>query len=305
MIVFCTSLHSVYVLTHLTTSPLLQQQQQYTQYEPTIAVAVLVTPNSSTYWNRFVAMSAGWYRHFEVVKGYSFHPVAFKQDSRLIQVEKLFSTEKTISREDVQHNMHVAAFQRMRGDTNDTSTNTSDWYLQVDDDTVLVPANLRRLVRLLDPSEAVLLGKCAVYQDSVEGRILFVVGVGGILMSRALMLALEPHFPACRRRYNRVFFADARVGACVSHTLNQSSAVCRYNTAPDGDVVAGGRRWSFTNRNVRIEAAEHAPQDLVVSMHEKAPSRTRLLNRYVQNLTERGIEVTWGAMTLMMDEDDY
>jgi hypothetical protein len=264
--------------------------------EPTIAVGVLVTPHMKMYWDRFVAMSEGWYSEFSPVNGYTLDAIEGKNDSRLIHVHKLFNSEKTESGENWT-NIPLAAYQHM-GDNIE-----ADWYLQVDEDTVIVPVNLKKLVAVLSELQRpVMLGKCAFYEDEEEGRISFNVGGAGILMNRALMSALRPVFDECRRRFNRVYFSDARIGACVSHRANISDAAC---PGKGQLIVVGGQIWSFTNRGVRVESKNQPPNALIVSMHEKSPSRIRRLNSYVKNMTEMGVEITWRSMTKVLDENGF
>lgn len=275
---------------------ILRDQRPESDKQPTVAVGVLVTPNMDMYWDRFLEMNTGWHAEFSMLKGYTFDPIESKNDSRLIQVDKLFPTEKNGSG-DQWTNIPLASFQRMGTDID------TDWYLQVDEDTVIVPVNLKRLVRALSNYPGPLMvGKCASFIDIAEGVIKFGVGGSGILMNRALMTALQPHFSTCRRRFNRMYYSDARIGACVSLVLNQSGTIC---PSKDWQVRAGGRLWSFTNRNARLESQHQSPDALVVSMHEKSPTRIRLLNRYVRELTERGIDITWRSLAIAMNADGY
>ena len=296
IILFSTCLYNVFILFRMSNEH--QPLSDHLHHSPKVAVGVLVTPNTDMYWDRFVTMSSGWYTSFSILNGYTFDRVDSKNDSRLVQVDKLFSSEKTGSGNEWT-NIPLAAFQHM-------ATNiVADWYLQVDEDTIIVPINLMRLINTLNTSpRPLMIGKCASFQDAIEGSIEFNVGGSGILMNRALVSALTPHFTECRKRFNTLYFSDARVGACVTLMLNRSDAVCPCS-GPHYGCAAGGRLWSFTNRNARLESQQQPPDALIVSMHEKSPSRIKMLNRYVKQITERGVDVTWREIIAAMDEDGY
>jgi hypothetical protein len=190
---------------------------------PKIAIGVLVTPGIDAYWNRFITMSDGWYKDFNNITGYTFDSISSRHDTRLIRVERNFPDEKNASGWAGWTNIPLAAFQHM-GDN--TAYDDADWYLQVDEDTIIVPTNLKRLVSLVSATRPLMIGKCATFDDELEGLVQFDVGGAGILINRALMSALRPQFTTCRKRFNPMYYSDARIGACVSIVLNQSDAVC-------------------------------------------------------------------------------
>jgi hypothetical protein len=221
-----------------------------------IQVAVVSSFQQTHRLERLVANSQtnGWHQEFPGTRFYTFdqaHP-----DSPLwnlfTPMTPLFPDEKI----QFKGNHQLAALEYVYRDNPHAA-----WYIVADDDTVLVPANLRRMIADLNlaSTDAWYVGKCASFdgplwpkssasslktedddddcdEDDEEGRcqtINFLVGGAGILLSHALMEQLAPVVQQCRRDYNHMTYGDGRIGACIQYTLNMSSVVKFSNSCSD------------------------------------------------------------------------
>lgn len=223
---------------------------------------------------------------------------------------KLFHSEKT----QYKGNHQLAALEFMFRDNPN-----ADWYLIVDDDTVIVPANLQGMIKDLNLKrhEFWYIGKCAYFEANMrkdsrtEEEVEFVVGGSGILMSHALVEALAPVVKSCRRDYNHLTYGDGRIGACIQDTLNMSSVVDPSNTCSDRlsekrSQLGLTYKFCLGDWSKKHYKSNYTPKPdhhklLIVSLHEKHLAHTKLFNEWFRNMTLANRTISWAA--LQTDKD--
>lgn len=126
-----------------------------------------------------------------------------------------------------------------------------------------------------DPSLPVIYGECGSYKprnmDGLES-VVFAMGGGGILLSHAAMELLAPHFETCREKYNKLYYSDARVAACLQVEAGVPDVVqCRERP----------RAWkdAFSAKPIEDIAKERSGR--VISIHEKNNTRAAIINSFV------------------------
>jgi chondroitin sulfate synthase len=242
-----------------------------------------MSPAHGDYWERFYENSNGWHTQFPGLRSYTFDHIAkdsLLRGANIVEVERI-GDEKS----EKHNNLLLAAFEQVWHDNNQ-----SDWYFLVEDDTVIFKDNLLRLVQQLNPDDDIYMGTCVEIDDTKDGFgiISFVVGGGGILMSRALLRKMVPNVAYCRSKYAAVDYGDARVGACVNASLD------RHWNGWDSCPPQG---FSFSNRGFSQEL-KMPPDDLVISLHPiKDPSLLRRLDEAAVNL---GTGLTWRELKRYM-----
>jgi hypothetical protein len=183
-------------------------------------------------------------------------------------------------------NLLLASFEQVWKDNNQ-----SDWYFFAEDDTVIFKDNLLRLVQQLNPNNDIFMGKCVSVYATRQGfgKILFVVGGGGILMSRTLLRKMLPNVADCRSKYTAVKYGDARVGACVNASLNR----------PWGYMEScPSRGFSFSNGELSQELTKQPPDNLIISLHIKDPTLLRRVNKAALDM---GMGLTWRELSRYMN----
>jgi len=251
-----------------------------------IEIGIVTAPKKADYLERWFRNDVGWHRFFsDHIRAFTWDAIPEKSPASKIfhQVKRSFPKEQTTFPKGgipPPGNLHLAVIQEMQD-------LDADWYFCVDDDTIVVPSNLRRFVNRLDPKEKEYLkGKCVGYKESKRGLgINFVVGGAGILMSRALVNSMKPFFSECRREWSDLYYSDARVGACMRYTMNRT-----------GTNMCAGRAWSFTNGDVLKEVSKQPPEAKIITMHEKCPKRISLLNEWVHMMEMNQSIITWASL---------
>lgn len=182
-----------------------------TSAAPEIFVGVISSPGKVEYLERYMINAAphfGWHRAFDPhVRAYTFDVVPeniprFQYD-RFVRILPL-EGEKT--------NYHVNSQLWSWKLMHEASPN-ANWYLQVDDDTIVAKHNLVAFMRDNDPGKAEIHGYCSSVGTRFtrgKGKLNFVIGGGGTLMSNAAMKLLLPHIETCRMKYNYLRFGDSR-----------------------------------------------------------------------------------------------
>ena len=242
---------------------------------PNVQVFVVMTPAHGAYWERFYESSNGWHTQFPDLRSYTFDHIS--KDS-LLRAANIFGIEPIGSeKSERNNNLLLAAFEQVWKDNNQ-----SDWYFLAEDDTVVIKENLLHLVKTLNSSEDIFMGKCVLLKDKKLGTIPFAVGGSGILMSHTLLRKMAPNVAHCRSEYAKVYFGDARVGACVNYSLDR-----RWR---DLDSCPP-RGFSFSNGDFSQELIKHPPDDLIISLHPiKDPILLQHLNKAAMTLKSN---LTW------------
>lgn len=243
------------------------------------------------YWERFYNNANGWHQQFPAIKAFTFDNVSAGS-----LVAKLFTRMKLLPHErpGYRDNAHLAAMGEMFH-LNAKST----WYLQVDDDTIVVKQNLDRMIAELEQRGDVneteyFMGKC-VYEETDFGDVHFAVGGSGILMNHKALGQLAPKIEECRREYaDSVTCGDARIGACLSYTLNISTEIC----PPKG--------YSMTNQGINGLLGQ-PPNNLIVTLHEKNVETIKKINEAISNLSQNPMPpqgITWQVLYEYLAEQE-
>jgi len=294
LVIICISLGacSLTVLSSLSADEKHEHSEARPPY-PYIQVAVITTHSIGKYWERFAANANGWHLQFPDILVYTFDRVEENSTlSRIYnQIDKVFESEPTTSSS--RNNMQLATVGEMYRDNPN-----ADYYIIVDDDTVLVPVNLRGMIRdlRLNPNNETMLGRCVGYDEVGDGRgYSFVVGGAGIFMSHALVKAMAPHIPKCRHEYTHVYHADARIGGCINYTMKHAEVLDDLCSERREDTL-DSNSYMFTNGDVLEEMFNRPEQERVVTVHEKNPHRIDILNKWFLDATAVNATITWGAM---------
>lgn len=179
--------------------------------KPTMAnilVGMLTATEQDVYFERWRAQT--WPKLFANVHTYTFE----KARGAIQNIPLLWPDEPHKYRS----NLHLAAFQQMYEDDPN-----SEWYFQVDDDTIVSRPNLQDFLSMRDGyNEMIYAGSCeqTVFSEPEE-TVYFRRGGAGILISQALMKRLYPHIPSCRREFAHSQFGDMRVGLCIHYKLDK------------------------------------------------------------------------------------
>ena len=271
-----------------------------------VEVGVISSPSHGANWARFFANSNGWHARFRShLRAYTFDVV-----DPASPIASVFDTvpmlgELAGERSARDSNLHLAALGSMHA-----RNPRADWYLEVEDDTLVVASNLRRLLARLDPSRPLMLGKCVHYEHrNATDDVHFAVGGAGVLISGTLLRRLAPRIPECRRRFgaggDNWLYSDARVGACAARALGADMPHEEWLCAQVGQWDKSGtvptyRSYSpafiFSNRNLLLEAKEQDPRNFVVTLHVKDPGRIRRITAWVRAQEAAGAAITWGAL---------
>ena len=239
---------------------------------PHVQVFMTTSPSQGMYWERFYSNANGWYQQFPAIKAFTFDDV-----SRGSPVAKLFTRVKLLPHERPGFDKTKSFFDNAQlAATGEMFRLNADstWCLQVDGDTVVVKQNFERMTTELEKNGDVneteyFLGKC-VYEETDFGKVDFAVGGSGILMNQKTLRQLAPRIEECRRDYaESVTFSDARIGACLSYTLNISTEIC----PPIG--------YSMTNAGIKKSFLSQPPNNLVVTLHEKRISTIKRINEAI------------------------
>ena len=137
------------------------------------------------------------------------------------------------------------------------------------------------------------MGKCVFWgvEPTCEPPcIYFAVGGGGILMSHTLLRKMAPNVAYCRSKYAQVPYGDARIGACVNHSLNRPWGR-RESCLPRG--------FSFSNGELSQELTTQPPDDFIISLHMKDPILLQHLNKAAMSLKSN---LTWRELGRYMNE---
>lgn len=205
---------------------------------PASLVAVgVISCTRHPYWGRVEEAHRTWGQHFEAFAAYTYDQVV---DGDWRKQLHTYGADEPIGRETT---LPLAMVSAMLADFP-----SAKWYIITDDDTFIIPHNLGSVLAKLDQSRPFIMGQCGQYpprftQDqhrpnqsdwetwnkpeakpsrhagfSLESGPIphaFVIGAGGIIVSRAMAEALAPVSLDCRKKYSPYTFGDARLGACV------------------------------------------------------------------------------------------
>jgi hypothetical protein len=261
---------------------------------PRVQVFVVMTPAHGEYWERFYVNSIGWHSRFPDLKAYTFDEVPPASAlARIIERMEMYDFEKS----ERHSNLLLAAFQNVY-----QFNNKSDWYLLAEDDTIVVKDNLDRLLDYLDANgrsqKETLHGKCVYMSPSNKHKqINFVVGGGGILMSRILLEALSRYVDECRKKYQKnILYGDARIGACLQHTMNRSIGTFDL-CSPRPYIFSSMEPLKALGEEVKPSTMNH----FVVTMHSKKVEVLRKLNLAIVNLTLHNRSVTFNTLRPYID----
>merc|ERR1719247_2256671 len=139
---------------------------------------------------------------------------------------------------------------------------SAEWLVQADDDTLLLPAHVQQALAAHDRAAPLLMGMCSRWpwhphdldgqawgvneelsqfdqghweKDGFAGP--FVIGGGGIFMTRAFAEGLRDHVLECRKKYNKMMYGDVRVAACAKDVYG-TEALGRFGA--DGAALLDG-----------------------------------------------------------------
>ena len=247
---------------------------------PLFHLGVLTSPKAP-YFDRYVINSRGWHRDF------SPHVSAFTStevDKKTAEGRGPASTIQLVNllpgeRDGWSSNLQFWGWKLMHDEGP-----RAKWYLQADDDTVVIRANLEKLVAKFNHSEPIMLGDCHSYVEPDFGQIAFAQGGAGVVMSQGLMRRLVPLFETCRMKYNNLHFSDARVHACIEFELGIGQP-----------LVCDKGRFGFNGARLGGEddLNRHKDWDQIISCHEKDPDALKKINKYIaEHQVER--EITFG-----------
>jgi len=157
---------------------------------------------------------------------------------------------------------------------------SAKWYLQADDDTLLLPLQWRSVAAGMDWREPVLGGKCALYPN--DDMVEFVVGGSGILISRGLAEKLAPHVLECRKEFNWYDYGDARIGGCMRKVLGENYTDAMHDLR------------GATNSRSRLQEESMASHQ-ILSLQEKNATMFQYVWSHLEADIAAGHEVT-GSM---------
>ena len=248
---------------------------------PAIQIFTVIDHSRGLSWERFFQNHVGWHKEFRNVLAYSFERAHGPLADIVTTVEK-FSPEETSGSS---NNLQVFGFYLAW-----KNNPRADWYLCVDDDTLIVVDNLRLMVSELDPNVPRIIGKPALANDQKLGTIAFVVGGAGILLSRRMVELMVPHIPLCRRKYNTVWHSDSRVGACIQFELNESITQLNKGWKHQRYPPAGFR---FSNAVLKEAATRYKKTERPISIHEKDPKQLEKLHAVINQLRSQKVSLTF------------
>lgn len=243
-------------------------------------VFILTTPSKGAYWERFYQNHIGWHKDFDDVLTYTFENVSTSLAHIIQSVKSLPGEENGSS-----NNLQLVAFGLAWA-----HNPNADWYLYADDDTIIFADNLKEMVKGYDPNTLIMKGKCVHFDTSKFGRIHFVVGGAGILMSRALVKELVHRMSVCRTKFLSVYHSDARVGACVEHTLNRTLNLCKHD----------GYDFSNEKKHERQKFLVGSGSNRPISIHVKDAAMIKYINKARAEMISFGVTITWKSLESYM-----
>jgi hypothetical protein len=272
---------------------------------PTIAVGVLTSASNSSYLERLAENANGWHRDFPGLRVFTYDAPPRPGARFPFAIEPI-----PMLPGEVHGSQGVGAvggslfpiFQRLHA-----RAPRADYYLVADDDTVVYRPNLLAAIAALERRQArrgqaagapFFTGKCSQLLWRGEPHE-FVVGGAGTLLNNAMATLLAPLFDVCRVRYRHIVFSDARLGACVHKELATGMSWPGAPCAPWGFAFTNGRvedehRW-YT-REERGARRDHR----VVTLHEKAPARLRVINGWLAGRRRAGAPVAWSTLAPLL-----
>lgn len=181
-----------------------------------IAVSLWTSVLHYPHVSRAVLASHYWVQHFDNWMFNTFDPVSPQLSEFLTQMDFVVpEVEKMVKNQDGRLAQTEALFHEYPN---------SKWYFLGDADTFAISENLVCYARQLDPntilfkgySSQQFVGKIKIINENFHGHISFLVGGGGILMSRAFVYTLAPRIRECRlERQNDGLFEDTRFAICA------------------------------------------------------------------------------------------
>lgn len=214
-----------------------------------IEVGVITATENPTYFDRWSSQT--WHQLFPNIHSYTFE----KEKPNITNMPLLWPEEP----HGKPSNIHLATFQHMF-----ERNPSAEWYLQVDDDTIIIRNNLIKVLKDYNGFENdYYFGSCSVnapiyvhlspeLKKNDLYRFGFRIGGAGIIISHKLMSRLYPFLSYCRKFSSNTFFVDAtfgdaRVGFCLKH-LVKFDTLC-HDKYPYGAFTSGERFLGNITKN--------------------------------------------------------
>jgi hypothetical protein len=188
------------------------------------------------------------------------------------------------------------------------------WYFLADSDTIVVPEALSCFTKTLDPDVAMWKGygsqqymgngNTTMLGENWWGHLSFMVGGGGILMSRRFVQDMQPHIRDCRLdRSHDGSLEDVRFGLCVYSVFHKQYGALglRNITIRRGDN--GFSKLDFKATCFR-QAAE-APTKPVLSVHLKGDSEIHKFYHLLGLSRAAGEPFDWIALCSQWGETEF
>lgn len=234
--------------------------------------ASILTSGKEPYLSRVELVQKTWASYFEAFEAFTFDA---NHSEHVRHVEPYGPDEQTTRAT----GMNLAMIPEML-----TLHPSAKWYLQADDDTLIVPHQWRSLTAGLDWHEPVLSGRCSGYPP--DSNVAFVIGGAGMVISRGLAEKLAPRVLECRQEFNWYGYGDARIGGCMRKVLGE------------GYQKAIHCLTSATNNNTELLDKSIASQP-ILSLHEKNLTRFEYAWSYLEADITAGHNVTVSAVKVL------
>ena len=226
-----------------------------------IEVGVITATENPIYFDRWSSQT--WHQLFPNIHSYTFE----KEKPNITNMPLLWPEEP----HGKPSNVHLATFQHMF-----ERNPSAEWYLQVDDDTIIIRNNLIKVLKDYNGFENdYYFGKAAMNTHTTTYippelkkkelyRFPFRIGGAGIIISHKLMSRLYPFLSYCRkfssnRFFEAVTFGDSRVGFCLKHLVKFDTSIY-YNQYPYAAFTSGetfaGKNFNKLLRNAPLISFE-------------------------------------------------
>lgn len=206
----------------------------------------------------------------------------------------------------------------------------AQWFFHADDDTFVVPINVLMSIRQYDWQSQAYLGKLSAahgvrepgtFHTRMGASMPFVIGGGGILLSRGLLAAAAPHLPNCSSTYRYTTpTSDSHLARCLLQSIDSnvsarateafltgvaedatreySKAFSRLHAgiALPGVNNLGIRRVLAAREMFSAEKRAQLDESLVLTVHPLCQSEMISAWAAVTDAMRTGSAVTWGAI---------
>jgi hypothetical protein len=167
-----------------------------------------------------------------------------------------------------------------------------------EDDTVLVKKNIEEVVARLGYRKDVYFGKCVAVPTKKMGKVSFIMGGAGILMSGDMLRQMAPGIRQCRIELKAFQHGDTRIAVCLKSMNVFPKTFGGYpGLVQKGDH--GGYHFSSASAWRIGDSGRNAK---IITMHEKDPERIDVLNNAIDELMTLKKDITWSSLKPYLDK---